>query len=139
MVVDLSARDLLAKERGLTVVELICAFAILATLSIAVVHTQHSQPRATTRAFQETLALRLAQAELESARAKVGQLVIGRQPIDLPGAARSLPDARGWRTAKLVAPGLFEVDAIVEWRPAAIKERATVRLTTRVVALETRQ
>lgn len=137
MVVERSARDVPAEERGLTVVELICAFAILATLSIAVIHTQHNQPRATTRAFQETLALRLAQADLESARAAPGQLVIGRRAIDLPGAARSLPGARGWRTAKLVAPGLFEVDAVVEWRPATIRERAPVRLTTRVAALET--
>ena len=121
-------------QRGFTVIELLCAFAVFSVLAVALVHTGHGQTQSMTRAFHETLALRLAQAELEATRTRREGLATdpGARGFALPPDATKLPGGRGTRTVQEIEPGLFEITVAVHWLPTGAEREATVQLTTRL-------
>jgi len=125
-----------ARQRGFTIVELCAAFAIVTVLAVALVHTGHGKAQSMTRAFHETLALRLCQAEIERARLVPAELVPGEYPFALAADEGRLPAGRGMRAVRQIEPGLFEIEVLVAWRPAAAQSESSVNLVTRQVSVE---
>ena len=124
------------RQRGFTVMELTCAFAVVSVLALALVHTGHGQVDSVTRAYHETLALHLAQAELESMRTRRNDLASGDGTFELLLDASPLPGGRGLRSVRCVAPDLFDVEVQVRWLPAGALQEAMVSLTTRIAREE---
>ena len=126
-------------QRGLTMIDLTCGFAVLSVLALGLGVSGRGHGHALTRAFGETVALRVAQAHLEELRAQRRALFAGRAPFELDAAAqKQLPAARGTRAVRPVAPGLFEVEVRVQWIPAGASQPAVVHLTTLLAAEESR-
>jgi len=123
-------------QQGFTLVELVSALAVIAVLAVALVHTGHGRAQSMSYAFQETVALRLAQAELEAQRANPGQLMVGVAAFELPSGVGPLPGGRGQRSVRAIEPQLFEVEVQVWWQPAGAKQARTVILTTRLASTE---
>lgn len=120
------------REKGFTVVELACAFAVVSVLAVALVHTGHGKTQSVASAFRETLALRICQGELERVRSQPRELVVGDHRVELPADASRLPNGRGVRTVREIEPGLFEVEVEVTWQAAGAGSPMTVNLVTRV-------
>lgn len=120
-----------SQQKGFTIVELCAAFAVVTVLAVALVHIGHGKAQSMTRAFRETLALRLCQAELERTRLDPARLVLGEQAFDLPEEAARLPGGHGSRVVTEVASSLFEITVQVAWLPAGARDEASVRLVTR--------
>lgn len=127
-----------ANQRGFTVIELLCAFAVFSVLAVALVHTGHGHTQATKRAFHETLALRFAQSEIETVRAQPTGLGsdIGERSFELTTDASTLPAGRGLRTVREIEPRLFEVTVEVSWLESGAEREGTVRLVTRIAVEE---
>ncbi len=123
-------------QQGFSLVELVAAFAVLSIMAVALVHTGHGRTQSMSYAFHETVALRLAQAELEAQRANPEPLMPGVEAIELPSGVGPLPGGRGQRSVRVIQPQLFEVEVQVWWLPAGAKQAASVSLTTRLVTRE---
>lgn len=118
-------------QQGFALVETLCAFAIASILAVALVHTGHGKAQSINRAYQETIALRIAQAEIEATRTDVGRQRIGEHIIALPANSADLAEGTGTRTVREILPQLFDVEVEVRWRPPGAQQSRSVQLTTR--------
>ncbi|MFK7740527.1 MAG: hypothetical protein AB8H80_09390 [Planctomycetota bacterium] len=119
-------------EEGFSFVEAISAFAIMTILAVALTHTGTGRSQALASSFHETVALRIAQAKLEEARAQRAPLTVGAKAFELPEGVGPLPAGRGQQTVVAVQPRLFDVTIQVWWQPVGSQQAASVQLTTRI-------
>lgn len=96
-------------EKGLTVLELVVALAVLTVIVTSVMVGERGQLASVTRSFDELAASRAAAARLEDLAD--APLEPGRTTFDV-----ALPDCLGVQTVREVTPGLFEVRVRVERR-----------------------
>jgi hypothetical protein len=100
-------------SRGLSIMEALCAMAILVVLATAASLGGRGQLRHVGQRFDELAALHLASSRIEALDAWDHPLVVGETEFDID--PRSLPAARGRQRIEQVEPGLFEVTIRVEY------------------------
>ena len=119
---------------GFTLMELVCAFAVLSILvSVSFLGTANKFGQVR-RSYQETLALQADSGRLEQLQADPKPLQTGISDFPLPPTARNILD-RGiaTQTVKQLDTGLYEVEATVSWWPSAAAAPVTITLKTLVV------
>ena len=94
-------------EKGLTVLELVIALAVLTVIVTSVMVGERGQLAGVTRSFDELAASRAAAARLEELA--TSPLAPGQTMFDV-----ALPGCLGLQTVREVTPGLFEVHIRVE-------------------------
>ncbi|MHC4819775.1 MAG: hypothetical protein ACYTF8_17145 [Planctomycetota bacterium] len=94
-------------EKGLTVLELVIALAVLTVIVTSVMVGERGQLAGVTRSFDELAASRAAAARIEELAA--ASLEPGQTMFDV-----SVPGCLGLQTIREVTPGLFEVHIRVE-------------------------
>jgi type II secretory pathway pseudopilin PulG len=123
-----------AAVAGFTIMELVCAFAVLSILISAGFLGAASKLGNVRRAYQETVALQAASGWLEQLQADRGPLRIGTTEFALsPAAQKTLAGAQGTSEVRRLEPGLYEVSAQVQWHPLASTPAVKVTLRTLVV------
>ena len=113
---------MVARERGLTVLELVISLAVLTVIVTSVMVGERGQLSGVTRSFDELAASRAAATRLEE---------LADEPLE-PGQTTfdvSVPGCLGLQTVREVTPGLFEVHVRVE----RDKGRGATSLTTLMV------
>lgn len=130
-------------EAGISLIEVVCALAVLSALGLGLVHGGQNHARSIASAFAETRALRLAQGELERIRvADRTEVRPGRSAIEFTAEQRT-----GWselsgevsiEPAGPAADGLLSITATVRWRPSGARTTRSVSLVT-LRALELRR
>jgi hypothetical protein len=96
-----------AREKGLTVLELVVALAVITVIVTSVMVGERSQLAGVTRSFDRLAASRAAATRLEEladARLEPGQTMFD---VNVPGCL-------GLQTVREVTPGLFEVHVRIE-------------------------
>jgi hypothetical protein len=116
------------RERGLTVLEVVVALAVLTIIVTSVMVGERSQLAGVVHSFDELAASRAAAGRLEELAG--APLVVGETTFDVD--AQALPGCVGVQRIREVTPGLFEVSVRIE---RARAERA-VQLTTLMVREE---
>jgi len=119
---------------GFTMMELVCAFAVLSILvSMSFLGTANKLGQVR-RCYQETLALQAASGRLEQLQADPKQLQTGVTDFPLPPATQQMLDrCVATQSVKQLETGLYEVEATVSWWPAAAIAPVTATLKTLVV------
>ncbi len=118
---------------GFTLIEVVCAFAVLTVLGFGLVHGGQNHARNIRDAFERTVAVRVAQSELERLRAMdPGDLVLGKVEFDT-GRVDGLEGVRG--TITIVPEGsprdrLLAIEVVVEWLPAGAERARRIALST---------
>lgn len=122
-------------EAGVTLIELLCAMAVLGVLATGVMQGGRAQSAAVIDGFCETTALRAVQSAMETMRARPsGAMRVGVEELQLSSEVASrLRGARG-RTVVRELPdsgaALLEIEAELWWTPVGSKSERSVRLTT---------
>lgn len=98
---------MVAREKGISVLELVIALAVITVIVTSVMVGERSQLAGVTRSFDRLAASRAAAARLEELAA--APLEPGRTMFDV-----DLPGHLGLQTVREVTPGLFEVRVRVE-------------------------
>ncbi|MHC4933110.1 MAG: type IV pilus modification PilV family protein [Planctomycetota bacterium] len=108
------------RQRGFTLMEVICAFAVLVVISTAAVVGGRGHLAGIGRSYDELAASRQAASHLE----RIEQIEVGETtfPVD----PEVLLDATGRRIVRELAPGLFEVTVTVEWGESGRFELTTL-------------
>jgi hypothetical protein len=96
-----------ARDKGLTVLELVIALAVLTVIVTSVMVGERSQLAGVTRSFDELAASRAAAARLEELAE--APLAPGRTTFDV-----ALPGCLGLQTVRELTPGLYEVSVRIE-------------------------
>ena len=94
-------------ERGLTVLELVIALAVVTVIVTSVMVGERSQLAGVTRSFDELAASRAAATRLEELAE--APLAPGQTTFDV-----SVPGCLGLQTVRELTPGLYEVTVRVE-------------------------
>jgi len=94
-------------ERGLTILELVIALAVITVIVTSVMVGERSQLAGVTRSFDELAASRAAATRLEELAE--APLTPGRTTFDL-----ALPGCLGLQTVRELTPGLYEVSVRIE-------------------------
>ena len=112
-------------SRGFSVMEALCAMAILVVLATAASLGGRGQLRHVGDRFDELAALNLASSRLEALDAWAHPLVEGETEFDVD--PQSLPAARGRQRIEKDDPGLFKVTIRIEYGP---DQARSIELTT---------
>ena len=112
-------------RRGLSVMEAICAMAIMVVIATAAAFGGRGQLRQVGARFDELAALTQASSRIEALSAWNHPLVEGATEFEVDPQA--LPDARGRQIIAVIEPGLFEVIVRVEFGADLTR---SVKLTT---------
>jgi len=99
---------------GYTLIEVVCAFAVLSVLAITIYLGEAGQLRTVGRSFQDTAAAHLVAGRLEEVMADDTVPPVGETVFEIEQNER-LHSARGVQVVREVQPGLFEVTAEVRW------------------------
>jgi prepilin-type N-terminal cleavage/methylation domain-containing protein len=113
------------RSRGFSVMEALCAMAILVVLATAASLGGRGQLRHVGDRFDELAALNLASSRIEAIDAWDHPLVEGETEFDVD--PQSLPSAQGRQKIGEIEPGLFEITIRVEYGP---DQARSVELTT---------
>jgi len=111
---------LVMRQRGFTLMEVICAFAVLVVISTAAVVGGRGHLAGIGRSYDELAASRQAASHLE----RMEQVEVGETtfPVD----PEVLLDATGRRVVREVSPGLCEVTVTIEWGKSGRLELTTL-------------
>ena len=115
------------KELGSSLMELVCAFVVVSVIGVGLVHSGHDNAHTTAAAFHSTVAVTLAESEIERLRADRVAIVLGVTERRIPPAS-GLPEARLARRITTRSPGLAEVEVEVTWLEARTRTRRSVQL-----------
>ena len=122
------------REAGFTMMELVCAFAVLSILVSVGFLGSASKLGQVRRSYQETVALQAASGCLERLQADRRPLRVGTTEFPLsPAAQEALAGAQGIAEVRRLEPGIYEVSAQVQWQPLANSPTVRVSLRTLVV------
>jgi hypothetical protein len=112
-------------------IEAIIAMALLGLISAVAFTGDSGQLRHVAQSIAETKARHLAAARLATLEATPEGIEVGDREIVLaPEQVRGLPAAQGRELARMVEPGLIEIEVTVSWLPPGARQRREVRLTT---------
>ena len=122
------------RAAGFTIMELVCAFAVLSILVSVGFLGSASKLGQVRRPYQETVALQAASGCLERLQADRRPLRVGTTEFQLSAAARrALAGAQGIAEVRRLESGLYEVSAQVQWLPVSNAPAVRVSLRTLVV------
>ncbi|MHC5071570.1 MAG: type IV pilus modification PilV family protein [Planctomycetota bacterium] len=123
-----------AAVAGFTMMELVCAFAVLSILvSVGFLGAANKLDHVR-RSYQETQALQAASGWLEQLQVEHLPLRTGVSGFLLPQSAqKALADAEGVQSVRQLEPGLYEVVATVKWSPVSGRAPVTISLKTLVL------
>ena len=123
-----------ASAAGFTMMELVCAFAVLSILVSVGFLGAANKLGHVRRCYQETLALQAASGRLEQLQADPKPLQTGVTDFPLPPTARKmLAGGVAIQSVKQLETGLYEVEATVRWWPSGAIAPVTATLKTLVV------
>ncbi|MEM7202046.1 MAG: prepilin-type N-terminal cleavage/methylation domain-containing protein [Planctomycetota bacterium] len=119
------------RDRGYTLIEVACAFAVLSVLATTIFLGQGQGVRAVATSFHETTALNLAAGRLEQLGEPDAELRVGKSRFEIDqDAARLLALPRAYQEIEDRGEGLYEVTTEVSWLENQSKPRRRIRLTT---------